>query len=294
MEEYAREMGIKLKPVTPKDPQANGFVENFVKTICKLLHTCAAEDKNPQKELNRFLLQYRAAPHLTTDRSPAEMLFNRRIRTKLPQFPSKEESKDKQEVRRTHDAKKLKQKAYFDKGRRAYRKKVSVGDKVLIQQQSSTTDPPFNPNPLTVTKVTGNQVTATDGNVTRKRDKNQVKVLRSRPEHLQASWEKSAVNTQPDPVIDYDFAQVESQSEQADEDPCSSAQPEPENHAQPEPVRLDANMNAHMAQLIERAERNRTEHPTMGTRTLRSARTVLTWNPEMNADNPVLDGEDNL
>ena len=84
MKQYAKEMGIRPDAVAPKDPQCNGFAENFVKTLCKLLHTCSTEGKDPRKELNKFLLQYRATPHLPTGRSPAEMLFNRRIRTKIP------------------------------------------------------------------------------------------------------------------------------------------------------------------------------------------------------------------
>ena len=84
LKNYSKEMGFKLDPVSPKDPQCNGFAENFVKSLCKLIHTCAAENKDPKKELSRFLLQYRATPHLTTGRSPAEMLSNRKIRTKFP------------------------------------------------------------------------------------------------------------------------------------------------------------------------------------------------------------------
>ena len=36
--EYAKEMGFKLSPVSPEDLQCNGFAENFVKFLCKLLH----------------------------------------------------------------------------------------------------------------------------------------------------------------------------------------------------------------------------------------------------------------
>ena len=71
-EAYAKEWGFKLKPVSPKDPQCNGFVENFVKSICKLIHTACAEGKDPKAELYKFLLQYRATPHTTTGRSPSE------------------------------------------------------------------------------------------------------------------------------------------------------------------------------------------------------------------------------
>ena len=99
---YAKRLGFELTPVTPDDPQSNGFAENFVKSICKLIHTAAAENKDPKEELYTFLLQYRATPHSTTELSPAEMLFGRKINTKLPQVYSgkkgkKQNSKSKPE-----------------------------------------------------------------------------------------------------------------------------------------------------------------------------------------------------
>ena len=110
---YARHMGFNLTPVTPEDPQSNGFAENFVKNICKLVHTAVADKKDPKEELYNFLLQYRATPHSTTERTPAELLFGRKIKTKLPQVPVDEDDKpDIAATRKTHDAKKLKQKVY--------------------------------------------------------------------------------------------------------------------------------------------------------------------------------------
>ena len=49
LSEYARHMGFKLTPVTPDDPQ---IAENFVKQLCKLIHTFVANGKDPKKELN--------------------------------------------------------------------------------------------------------------------------------------------------------------------------------------------------------------------------------------------------
>ena len=63
MAEYAKEMGFKLSPVSPEDPQCNGFAENFVKFLCKLLHTASVEGKDPRAELYKYLLHHRATPH---------------------------------------------------------------------------------------------------------------------------------------------------------------------------------------------------------------------------------------
>ena len=75
MGKYAKKMGFKHHSVTPMDPQSNGFAENFVKSLCKLVHTSTVEGKDPRSTLNTFLLQYRSTPHATTEKSPAELLF---------------------------------------------------------------------------------------------------------------------------------------------------------------------------------------------------------------------------
>ena len=44
--------------MTPDDPQSNGFAENFVKQMCKLVHTAVAEKKDPRVEVHNYLLHY--------------------------------------------------------------------------------------------------------------------------------------------------------------------------------------------------------------------------------------------
>jgi len=200
MKEYCSKMGIKLTVVSPKDPQCNGFVENFVKNICKLLHTSVAEGLDPRSQLSSYLLQYRSTPHSTTEKSPFQMLYNRPIRTKLPQIFKHTETSDQKATREKHDSKKYKQKLYFDSYRHAKVKDVAFGSKVLIQQTKSTTKPPFNQTPLTVLSVNGNQVTAQwpDGTL-RIRDKNQFKVYKPRPLYLKPSWETGGTN----PIANY-------------------------------------------------------------------------------------------
>lgn len=55
-------------------------------TLLKAFRAANAESRDWRKEIPKFLLAYRSTPHSTTGKSPAEMLFNRQIRTKLPEI----------------------------------------------------------------------------------------------------------------------------------------------------------------------------------------------------------------
>ena len=79
---YLEELGIKHTRVTPYWARTNGLVENFNKSLKKAIREARAENKNWHNELYTFLLQYRNTPHLTTGRTPAELLFNTTVMTK--------------------------------------------------------------------------------------------------------------------------------------------------------------------------------------------------------------------
>ena len=291
MQLYAKEMGFKMRPTTPRDPQSNGFAENFVKVLCKLIHACIAEGKNPKVELNKFLLQYRAAPQLTSGVSPAEGLYNRKIRTKLPQYHSQQDTEIQKEMRLRHDNRKCKQKKNFYRRKNAKDKVVNVGDQVLIRQEKSTTKTPFSSDPLTVTNVQGNQITATNGRIIRKRDKNHLKVLPLRPDHLKPSWERSqhTVFGFKDDLMPLD--DVQHVRDQAQD--LALAQ------STTMPFTLDADMAARMAQLVNNAEVTAQRHSDTPLaaeepegRITRSKGVSLSWNKEMNSKSPVLEVRD--
>lgn len=92
---YITEIGVKHQKITPLWPQANSEAENFMKPLTKSVRAACTEKKNWKREIYTFLLNYRATPHTTTGFPPSELLFNRKIRTKLPQVVSvSDESKD--------------------------------------------------------------------------------------------------------------------------------------------------------------------------------------------------------
>ena len=61
METYAKAKGFRLTPVTPDDPQCNGFVDSFVEVTHKLLYTAASENKETKTELYNYCQKNRSA-----------------------------------------------------------------------------------------------------------------------------------------------------------------------------------------------------------------------------------------
>lgn len=75
---------------------------------------------------------YHAANHTTTGKPPSELMFGRRIRTKLPSVPSA--AIEDGEVRDRDRAEKEKGREYADNKRRAKPSNIQEGDQVLVKQ----------------------------------------------------------------------------------------------------------------------------------------------------------------
>ena len=131
---YVQTLGIKAEWSTPKWPQGNATVERFMQTLGKALKTAKLDGRPWRQELQRFLLHYRTTPHSTTGVPPAELLFNRTVRGKLPVLK-------KRVVRRHSEARKMDEKRqsynkqYADEKRHAKESSIKVGDCVLIRQE---------------------------------------------------------------------------------------------------------------------------------------------------------------
>ena len=57
-----------------------------MKSLLKSIQTAHAEGSNWRRDLQKFLLNVRCTPHSTTCISPPELLYNRKIKGKLPCF----------------------------------------------------------------------------------------------------------------------------------------------------------------------------------------------------------------
>lgn len=154
--EYVTQQGIRHHKVTAKWPQANGEVERQNSSLLKRIQIAHAEKKDWKKELNVYLAAYRALPHPTTGVSPAELLFGRKIRTKLPELS---DVHVEQGVRDRDNEQKSKSKIYADSRRGARYSEVLPGDQVLVQQEKKNKlSTRFSPIPYTVVSKHGNSL----------------------------------------------------------------------------------------------------------------------------------------
>ena len=78
------ENGIEHIKGIPYWLHSNGEVENHNKMLLKMARIAKIESKEFRREVEQFLFSYHSTPHCTTGVSPAELLFGRQLRTKIP------------------------------------------------------------------------------------------------------------------------------------------------------------------------------------------------------------------
>ena len=179
---YARWAGFKHRKVSPEDPEANGLAEVFMKTVKKTWHAARIEGKNPKQELYKLLRQYRATPHPSTGKPPAELLFNRPYHTRLPAFRRPTHATSLHREVQTRDATaKSTQKGYKDNRKNVRTHNIRTGDAVLLQRRTTKSDSRYDPDPYKVTQQMGTQITVTRGQTTLTRDSQKFKRI-SRPQ----------------------------------------------------------------------------------------------------------------
>ena len=156
-EKYLVDNGILHRKVTPLWAQANGEVERQNRSLLKSMRIAQAEGKDWRIELVHYLATYRTTPHSVTGVCPAESLFGRRIRTKLPELC--ERAVNDEELRDRDWEKKTKAKIYADTSRGAQPCDLQVGDQVLLKQKKSNKlSTNFQPEPYEIVERKGNSV----------------------------------------------------------------------------------------------------------------------------------------
>ena len=116
---------------------------------------------------------YRSSPHTTSGASPAELLFGRKMRSKLPNLLN---HRIESEARDRDSELKARGKTYADKRRKASNSCIGVGDKVFLRKQKrGKPDTTFDPNPFVVRERLGNAVVIERNGVSYRRNLTAVK-----------------------------------------------------------------------------------------------------------------------
>uniref|UniRef100_A0AAR2K7E9 Integrase catalytic domain-containing protein n=1 Tax=Pygocentrus nattereri TaxID=42514 RepID=A0AAR2K7E9_PYGNA len=110
---------------SPRYPQSNGLIENGVKIVKLLLKKAMDSKTDPYLAL----LNYRSTP-LSHGLSPAELLFNRKLRTHMPQLLERESVQKRNIVMDKQKAKNA-QKRYYDRGSKEL-KELKPNDRVRL------------------------------------------------------------------------------------------------------------------------------------------------------------------
>ena len=178
MEQFLDELGIKHKKMIPLWPRANGEVERQNKSLLKAMCAAQAEGEPWQQELQKYLLAYRSTPHTTTGVSPAELLYGRKIRTKMPEFEGDEEeerSSTTDQQARDQDAEK-KRRGAETANKRAAESDVAEGDKMLLlRRKQNKLSATYDPDPYSVVSKKGDLMVIEQGETLLKRNVGHVK-----------------------------------------------------------------------------------------------------------------------
>lgn len=120
---FMSENGIKHVKTSPYHPASNGLAARSVRIFKEGMKKMSNSGGDTMAKLSRFLLAYRSTPQTTTGLSPAELLFNRKVRTKLDLV--------KPEVRERVMKRQQAQKDYHDTHARD--RTFAVGDRVFVK-----------------------------------------------------------------------------------------------------------------------------------------------------------------
>ena len=137
-----------------------GGVERQNRTLLKALKVARVEGKRWKGELVKFLLAYRTTPQASTGVTPACILLDRELKTKLPELRSDNKILD-ENVRECDWSHKLPAKVYADSRREAVLSPVLPGEQVLLKNTNTSgkLSTNFEHTPFTIEKKEGQELT---------------------------------------------------------------------------------------------------------------------------------------
>lgn len=122
--EFCLSNGIEAITSTPYHPKTNGLAERAIRTFKERMNIMKTSRFDQNLKLQKFLMSYRNCPQKTTGRSPAEMMFGRRLRSRLDLL--------KPDVLKKMDVQIGKQKIFHD--RKSKFREFEEGDKVWVEK----------------------------------------------------------------------------------------------------------------------------------------------------------------
>ena len=198
MQIYLEWAGVKHSPTrSADDPEANGLTERFMQTIGKSWETAYVENRDPMAALNATLKSYRNTAHSITLRKPAEWLFGRTVRTRLPQLQTQCEVEDLKTKEAKERMRKLGENEKRRHDQKAREEKIEVGMQVLLKRKIKKKGmSKYDPKPFTVVEIVGRQAVLERDGAKIKRETQKFKKFYSHPQqHVQVSedgWEESS------------------------------------------------------------------------------------------------------
>ena len=200
---FSAYLGFTHRRVTPLWPRANGEVERLNRTLGKVIRTAESEGVSWKQQLYKFLRQYRATPHSTTNVSPSEALNSRKLKCELPELQTPMQSHKHDAFLRERDAQQKSQmKEYTDNLLHAKPSNLKEGDTVLVRQPKKTKHtPPFNPQPFEVMTRRGNMIVARRGEKITKRNISHFKRIPTPPPDHHSSSEDYEEHIDNQPLI---------------------------------------------------------------------------------------------
>lgn len=97
---FLRENGIFHKNTAPYNPATNGLAERFVQTLKQGLRKLNTIGQNVKLNVQKILFNYRLSPHQETGKSPAELMFGRKLNSRLNLlFPRIKENIENDEIK---------------------------------------------------------------------------------------------------------------------------------------------------------------------------------------------------
>ena len=190
---YLKYMGVKHKTnFSAEDPESSGQVEAFMKHLGKVYHTAEISGQDPHFALQNHLMQYRATPHPSTGKPPAELLFGRKFRLNIPDIRKNttESRVDMQEAREKDIQAKAIMKKQKDSNRNVREHKIIQGDMVLLRRKSTKHKSRYDPEPFIAIQVEGSQICGEKDGVTKTRDAQRWKLYKGHGWNLRQNPEQ--------------------------------------------------------------------------------------------------------